>query len=173
MGLKNIKNGLGIRTWSLLAVCFLLFFHGEARAAEKITIGAVEEVILLPWNIRVPARIDTGAATSSLDVCEIKPLGKKEIQFRLPDRCGGHEIRMPVVAWRSIQSTEGKPNRRPVVEMEICLGSRKLRTQVTLNDRSQMEYPFLIGRRTLDGNYIVDVSRSNILPPRCSEGPPP
>ena len=151
-----------------------LFFTGETvNAGEKITIGGIEDVILLPWGIQVPARIDTGAATSSLDVCEIKKMGGKEIEFRLPERCGGNKVRMPVVAWRIIQSTEGKAERRPVVELELCLGSKRLRTQVTLNDRSRMEYPLLIGRRALEENFIVDVSRSKILPPRCPEGSTP
>ncbi len=171
--MKHLKNSAGILIGNLLLACFLLLPPGETKATEKIVLGTVEKVILLPWGIQVPARIDTGAATSSLDVCDIKTLSKKEVQFKLPDRCGGHEIRMPVIAWRSIQSTTGKSDRRPVVEIEICLGSRRFRTQVTLNDRSQMEYPLLIGRRTLEGNYLVDVSRSNILPPHCSGGSPP
>jgi len=164
--------------WQMLMVrtllAFFIFFSGGMiHAGEKITIGAVEEVTLLPWGIQVTARIDTGAATSSLDVCEIKKTGRKEIEFRLPERCGGNKVHMPVVAWRIIQSPEGKAERRPVVEIELCLGSKRLLTQVTLNDRSRMEYPLLIGRRALEGNFIVDVSRSKTLPPRCPEGSTP
>jgi hypothetical protein len=156
-----------------LLAFFIFFSGGTIDAGEKITIGAVEEVILLPWGIQVPARIDTGAATSSLDVCEIKKTGRKEIEFRLPERCGGNQVRMPVVAWRIIQSTEGIAEHRPVVEIKLCLGSKQFRTQVTLNDRSKMEYPLLIGRRALEGNFIVDVSRSKIVPPHCSEDQSP
>ncbi len=156
-----------------LLAFFIFFFGGTIDAEEKITIGAVEEVILLPWGIQIPARIDTGAATSSLDVCEIKKTGVKEVEFRLPERCGGKKVHRPIVAWRIVQSTEGKAERRPVVEIELCLGSKRLLTQVTLNDRSRMEYPLLIGRRALEGNFMVDVSRSKILPPRCPEGSTP
>ena len=81
-------------------------------------------------------------------------------------------MRLPVVAWRTIKSTEGASERRPVVELEICLGPKQLRTQITLNDRSQLEYPVLIGRNTLDGNFIVDVSRSNVVSPHCQEVSP-
>jgi len=157
----------------VLLALFIFFPGGTIDAGEKITIGAIEEVILLPWGIQVPARIDTGAATSSLDVCEIKKTGGKEIEFRLPERCGGKKVHMPIVAWRVIQSTGGKAERRPVVEIELCLGSKRLLTQVTLNDRSQMEFPLLIGRRTLKENFIVDVSRSKTLPPCCPEGSTP
>jgi len=148
----------------------LLLMASTAVGAESMmTLGTVEEVILLPWKINIPARIDTGAATSSLDVCELKRLSHKEVEFKLPERCGGVKIRRPVISWRRVKSTEGNSERRPLVEVELCLGSRRLRTEVTLNDRSQMEFPLLIGRNTLEGHFVVDVSRSKTLPPSCPE----
>jgi hypothetical protein len=164
------------RLLSLIFLSILTFFlllEERVRAEEKIVIGAIENVILLPWGIMIPARIDTGAATSSLDVCELKRRDKKEVEFKLPKRCGGMRLRLPVIAWRIIQSSEGPPERRPVVEMEFCLGTKQLRTLVTLNDRSHMEFPLLVGRKTLEGNFIVDVSRTNTIPPNCPEAMSP
>ncbi len=44
-----------------LATLFLL--APEAVDAKgKIIIGSIEDVILFPWGVRLPARIDTGAA---------------------------------------------------------------------------------------------------------------
>jgi len=157
---------------SMLGI-LLLTASTTVGAEPMMTLGAVEEVILLPWKVRIPARIDTGAATSSLDVCDLKRLSRKQVEFKLPDRCGGHKIRMPVIDWRTIRSTEGSTERRPVVEMELCLGPKRLRTEVTLNDRSLMEFSFLIGRKTLEGNFVVDVSRSKILSTTCPEDPSP
>ena len=51
------------------------------NAADRVTIGLVEEVILLPWGVKMPARIDTGAATSSLDVRDLT-VKKKVAEFR-------------------------------------------------------------------------------------------
>jgi hypothetical protein len=147
----------------LLAVS--LIFAPELAAAEKMTIGAVEEVMLLPWGVQFPARVDTGAATSSIDVCEISVKGK-EVHFTLAGRCGGHRLILPLVEMRRIQTSEGS-DERPVVEMELCIGSRSIRTPVTLNDRSRLEFPFLVGRNILEGNFIVDVSRSRTVPPTC------
>ena len=70
----------------LLALLFLL--TPEVAGAEKrITIGTVEEVILLPWNIKLPARIDTGAAKTSLDARNLKIDGNMA-EFRLPEESG-------------------------------------------------------------------------------------
>ncbi len=67
------------------------------EAGEKITVGLVEEVILLPWGVKLPARIDTGAAVSSLDARDIVIKGNT-VDFRLPEKYGGLQISLPVVA---------------------------------------------------------------------------
>ena len=57
-------------------------------AKEKIRIGTVENVVLLPWGVELPARIDTGAATSSLDARNLTIKGQMA-EFNLPQRYGG------------------------------------------------------------------------------------
>lgn len=151
---------------ALLSTVLLCMTSMTAEPAEKIMVGAVEEIILLPWGVKIPARIDTGATTSSLDVCDIKVEGKY-VTFSLADRCGGHKVRRLLLDWKEVHTSEGNEN-RPVVMMEICLGPKIINTHVTLNDRSKMEYPFLVGRRTLRGKFVVDVSSKNIMPPRCA-----
>jgi hypothetical protein len=158
-----------LRNSLVLASALLLLSPGTGRTEEKIILGGVEEVFFVPWRITLPARVDTGAASSSLDVCEMK-VRLREVRFRLPDRCGGVQVTLPLVARRHIKATEGETERRPVVEIEICLGGRHVRTQFTLNDRSKMRYPVLIGRRTLDGGFLVDTSLQNTRPPLCLEG---
>ncbi len=149
----------------LTVVAVLCLFAMPIAAAEKKAIGAVEDIVIFPWGLTLAARIDTGAATSSLDVCDFKVVGKY-VTFTLADRCGGHKIRRPLLGTKTIHTSDGS-GQRPIVMMEICLGSTLIKTRVTLNDRSKMEYPVLIGRRTLRGKYIVDVSSKNLLPPTC------
>jgi hypothetical protein len=61
--------------------------------------------------------------------------------------------------------------KRPVVEISICLGSKHFPTLVTLKDRSEMMYPFLVGRSALKGGYVVDASRSRAAQPTCPSIP--
>jgi hypothetical protein len=158
--------GLMVLALGMWFVIFPGLVRDDANAAEKIVVGTVEDVILFPWGVKVPARIDTGAAVSSLDVCEYSVDGQF-VTFNLADRCGGHEIRLPLAGWKEVHSAEGS-DRRPVVKIAICLGSKRITTSVTLTDRSHMEYPFLVGRRTLKKDFIVDVGRTRIAPPSCS-----
>jgi len=131
----------------------------------KILVGEVEDVILLPWAILLPARIDTGATLSALDARDLNVknnvadfmLGKNYREFRL---------HLPIVKWLQVRTAVGTEN-RPVVEIGICLGPKLVHTLVTLSDRSQMIYPFLVGHNVLNGNFMVDTSRSKALEPSC------
>ena len=148
---------------------FFLFIPGMVGAEEKVVIGGVEDVILLPWRLKLPARIDTGAAKSSLDAQELR-VQDDLVEFKLPRKYGGMQFRLPVVEWRHIRTPEGL-ERRPVVELEICLGSKRFRTQVNLADRSMVKYPLILGRNFLKENFVVDVQRRRMTRPICPDIP--
>ena len=135
---------------------------------KKITVGVVEEIILMPWGVRLPARIDTGAAMSSLDARDIVIKGDT-VEFKLPKKYGGKQLSLPIASWRTVRTSEAR-ERRPVVFLEFCLGSKLVRTQVNLNDRSGVKYPFLVGRNALQKDFVVDCNKERCAPPTCPEG---
>jgi len=139
--------------------------HSEAA---KITLGVVEDVILTPWGISFPARIDTGADLSSLDARDIV-VRQDVAEFRLGALYGRQRLQLPIVEWGHVQTSMGI-EKRPIVEISICLGSKLLRTLATLKDRSAMAYPFLVGRSALSGSFLVDTSRSRAAQPNCPAG---
>ena len=155
----------------LLVLC-VQAIEGSAMAEtkEKITVGAVEEAVLLPWKIKLPARIDTGATCSSLDARDVRIAGGM-IEFRLPEKYGGTLLRLPVKGRRNIRSA-GSRMKRALVEIEICIGTKRILTAVNLTERPKMEYPLLIGRNVLANDFIVDVSESYLLPLTCLTGTP-
>jgi len=153
---------------SILAPLFLLT-PGTIGAEEKIVIGAIEDVILLPWGVRLPARVDTGAAKSSLDAREIK-VRDDRVEFKLPKKYGDLQLRLPVVEWKHVRTPSGR-ERRPIVELEICLGSKRIHTKMNLTDRSMVKYPLILGRNFLKEDYVVDVKRRKTAPPICPDIP--
>jgi hypothetical protein len=161
-------SSVGLKFLLLLSVLFL-FVVGKGNAEEKITVGEVEDVILMPWGVRLPARIDTGAATSSLDARELK-IKNNMADFKLPKNYGGVQLHLPVTEWQKIRSADFK-EKRPVVEITFCLGPKLIHAQVTLNDRSTVRYPLIIGRNVLKDNFVVDCTHSNCLKPTCPEAP--
>jgi hypothetical protein len=140
----------------------VLYVSKPAWAEEKITVGRIEEVLLLPQGVKLPARIDTGAAICSLDARNLKISGNMT-QFKLPAPYGDLELRLPIVRWGHVRSTNTR-EKRPVVQLEIRLGPRLLHVEATLTDRSQFKYPLLVGRNALKKGFVVDVSKWNIAP---------
>jgi hypothetical protein len=139
-------------------------------AKEKIRIGTVENVALLPWGVELPARIDTGATTSSLDARNLTIRGRTA-EFNLPQQYGGRQISLPIVNWKTVKSA-GAKNRRPVVIVELCIGDRRIRTHVNLNDRSSVKYPLILGRNTLRHDFLVECSTTYCTKPSCPEVSP-
>ena len=138
------------------------------KKAEKIVIGEVEEVTLVPWGISLPARIDTGADMSALDARNVR-VWKNVADFKLGKLYGGLHLQLPIVEWRQVKTSVGTDT-RPVVEIGICLGPKFLRTHALLGDRSQMTYPFLVGRNVLKGRFIVDASNAKAVRTVCPPG---
>jgi len=141
-----------------------------AETKGKVTVGEAEDVVFLPWKIKLPARIDTGATCSSLDARDIRIDGGM-VEFRLPEKYGGTLLRLPVKGQRSVRSADGRM-RRALVDIEICIGTKRILTAVNLTDRSKMEYPLLIGRNVLTNDFIVDVSKSHLFSTTCLTGTP-
>ncbi len=154
-------------------ICFLMGSTGHAqvntpdKAQEKIFIGIVEDVIFLPWGVKLTARIDTGAATTSLHAQDLV-IKDNMAEFRMRGATDEPKVRLPVVDWRHVRSA-GARQRRPVVEMEICVGPKKLPIRVNLNDRSRMKYPVIVGRNVLKEGFAVDCQCAHILKPTCPE----
>lgn len=169
-----------ITSVSLAAVLFLMVpltsaigSPGEATTSndgvpdnhKKIMVGEVEDVLLVPWIITLAARIDTGATMSALDARDIT-VRNNVADFRLGKEYGDFRLQLPIVEWRQVRTAVGS-ERRPAVEIDICLGPKLIHTLATLSDRSQMTYPFLVGRDVLNGSFIVDTSRSKAAQPTC------
>ena len=138
------------------------------KKLEKIVLGEVEDVTLVPWGIVLPARIDTGADMSALDARNVR-VWKNVADFKLEKRYGDLHLQLPIVEWRQVKTSVGTDT-RPVVEIGICLGPKFLRTRALLGDRSQMTYPFLVGRNVLKGRFIVDASNAKAVRTVCPPG---
>ncbi len=108
--------------------------------------GSVEKVKLDVLKQTFDARVDTGAATSSLNAGDIQAFerdGKQWVKFHLVnDKVKEQEkrwIEAPVLRYVKIrQSTSDEMERRAVVELWIRVGKIHEKAQFTLADRSQM-----------------------------------
>ncbi len=159
-------------------ICILLLaIAGGAMPVEGApgvglpVIGGVEEVVLLPWGVRMRSRVDTGASVSSLDARSVRVRtvrGQKAVRFVLVgDDQRRADLDLPLSGLRRITTADGGIEKRPMVEMEVCIAGKRIGAEFTLNDRSRMEYRMLVGRNVLAGRFLVDVAAQFTAAPDC------
>ena len=111
----------------------------------------------------IPAKIDSGARTSSLHGSVIEQFDRDGEQFvRFSVNFGGldHLCEAVHVDLRGITSSNGEAQQRFVIKVPMIIGEKRFRAEVTLADRSQMKFPMLIGRSALRRRFTVDSGRS-------------
>lgn len=132
------------------------------KSDTKSIIGALENVRIVPPNVVMKARIDTGAKTTSIDARDITPFerdGKQWVRFVIMDKDKSHTIERKVVKTVQIKRHGAESQDRYVVKMRIILGNVSQLISVNLNDRDEYKYPVLIGRNFLRDFFMVDVAK--------------
>jgi hypothetical protein len=111
------------------------------------------------------AKIDTGARTSALHVDDLEVLavgedGRRDLLLHLR---GAHGEPLTAHAHQleriRVTDSGGHAEVRPVIETTLRLGRVEKTVRVTLTDRSGMLFPMIIGRKALEGDFVVDVAR--------------
>lgn len=143
---------------SILALLSLLAL--PVMAAEPTLYGRYEYIGVPEIGETLQAKMDTGALTASLSAKDIelfKRDGENWVRFRLAtkgasDKVYEHKVaRISKIKTRSEEDDEdvADPSKRPVVDLELCLGKVKRTVEVNLTDRSSFNYPLLIGAKAL------------------------
>ena len=131
-------------------------------------VGSVEWALVGKDGVRAKARIDTGAKTSSIHaekVQEFERDGKPWVRFEFDGESGATPVKMerPVERRVRIKRHDDSSQRRYVVKLLMRLGELQEQVEVSLNDRTDFDYPVLIGRNFLTDNAVVDVSRQFVI----------
>ncbi|WP_331233221.1 RimK family alpha-L-glutamate ligase [Natronorarus salvus] len=111
---------------------------------EVVTIGYTEEVMVsgTSGSETVLAKSDTGASRTSIDTGLAAKIGAGPIKSITRVRSG------------SMKSSKS----RPVVDLVVGVGGNQHTVTASIEDRSHMDYPLLLGRDILK-HYRVDVRR--------------
>jgi len=126
----------------------------------KTVIGSEEFVSFPELGVdKIRARVDTGAAISSLGVKWIKE-EEGMVSCLLPNK---KVVVFDSFEKKTIKSSFGHTEERYVVKILINVLGRKVRTNFTLANRSKMKFPILLGRKLLKGKFMVDVDLKNQL----------
>ncbi|WP_417545481.1 ATP-dependent zinc protease [Marinobacter sp.] len=157
----------------------------ENQASVPETLGFVEWVVMNDTGLRLKARLDTGAKTSSLHAVNVEGFKKddqKWVKFQIP--LADHkdqpsegdidheeiilELERPVERTVLIKRKGAPSQRRYVVIMDFCISGTSHKTQFSLTDRGNFSYPVLLGRRFMrDDNILIDSADSFIATKEC------
>lgn len=131
-------------------------------AAEPTLYGRYEYIGVPEIGEVLKGKMDTGALTASLSAKDIelfKRDGEDWVRFRLAtkdatDKVYEHKVaRISRIKGRLDGDDEEEPAdpaKRPVVNLELCLGNAKRTVEVNLVDRSHFNYPLLIGAKACE-----------------------
>lgn len=155
-----------LKTFVALAGFVILLTASAQLPKEKLLIGRVEWVELPDLKLKLRARIDTGAKTTSFHAYGIEEQqrdGVLWIKFFTRDDAGKElEVSRKVESMQKVANATGPTTKRYVIRERVKLGSVVREVALNLNDRDKMSYKFLVGRNFLLGHFTVDVARSHV-----------
>ena len=166
---NNATTGFLSNLISSLIIILIL----SPAAYSKEVIGWVENVGVTPSNVIVKAKIDTGANSSSLHCDCINKFirdGESWVSFMLTD-VDGKQVTVEKKLLRKVKVKRhfGDAQRRDVIRLGVCIGSHYEETDVSLVDRTGLNYSMLIGRKFLSEKFLVDPSATFASSPNCRD----
>lgn len=137
-------------------------------STELPIVGRLEKVHFNEFNPDgedVIAKIDTGADTGALHVIYEKLVtddeGKQWLEYQAIDETH-NIIRTDKFERVTVVSSNGTDQDRYKIHTTLILRGQEYDIDLTLADRSEMTYEVIIGRKFLEGRFLVDVSQENI-----------
>lgn len=142
----------------------------SSRKNQLDIIGATEHIDLGDYK-NIPAKIDTGADSSSIWASHIRVNKDGVLLFRLFDKQSpfytGRVFKRTDFKAAIVRDASGREHIRYRTHFKINLNGRQINALFYLADRSNNNFPVLIGRRTIVGKFFVDVSKKHIkIPPK-------
>jgi hypothetical protein len=170
--MKNLSWIIKVIFLVLLFLCDAPVFSEVAPSNKDLLVaGWIENVSIFPGNLKIKAKLDTGAKNSSLNAKDIKEFerdGEKWVGFKLKNWKGRTEkFEARVIRTATIKQHETESVTRPVIRLGICLGNIYKEVEVNLQDRSKFNYQMLIGRSYLRKSILIDSSVTFTIQPDC------
>jgi hypothetical protein len=138
------------------------------KTENERTIIGWREWVSLP-GLAIPAvkvKIDTGARTSALHAFDMEVFeaeGKQKLRFRvrpLRKKKLSLDCVSEIKARRMVTDSGGHREWRYVIHTSISLGSIRWPIEITLTDRDPMRFRMLLGRKAIQGRFLVDPAQS-------------
>lgn len=131
---------------------------------DKVVIGWREWIDLPDWGLRLKAKIDTGAKSSSLDVVSVKRV-ENDIHYTVRlSRKKSHtlDVVSPLHRMTTVKSSNGQRQERYFVLLPIVLAGIRKNIEVSLACRKNMLHRMLLGREALQEHFLIDAGADHL-----------
>lgn len=136
---------------------------------QKAIIGSNTLIDIVGIVKGVPAKVDTGADSSAIWATDISVNEDGTLSFVLFGKKSPFYTGKVLVAKKytvaGVVSSSGHREIRYRVTLPVRINGRRVAVNFNLSNRSVHRFPVLIGKRTLSGKFLVDVSQSAIKVP--------
>lgn len=138
---------------------------------DQLTLGWREWASLPDLGIdRIKVKVDTGARTSALHAFSVEPFtqdGQEWVRFLLHPKQQNTTIikkcTAKVLTRKKVSDSGGHSEERYFIETTMCIGDVSFPAQLTLTNRDTMRFRMLLGRKAMEGRFVVDPSLSYCL----------
>ena len=137
---------------------------------KKITIGRKDKIDFPELGLEdIDVKVDTGAYTSSIHCHHIEEKehdGEAFIEFQLLDpsheQYNNKKFRVKNYVEKEIKNSFGISEKRFIITTNTRLFGKTYSIELSLSERGEMKFPVLLGRKLLNGNFIVDTAKYNL-----------
>lgn len=179
-GRLNRVKGLQIKTTDRGIRVGMNLFGGEIEEeieelSGKRVIGSIEKVKLIGKDgkeIEVEAKIDTGADSTSIDTELARELGFSTVLKAFEKKIAGRDVftelskeereklfsDIPDLADTTAVKSSHGTSYRPMFRIELVIDTLIVPAKVSVIDRAHLEYPVIIGRKSLR-KFLIDVNK--------------
>lgn len=137
---------------------------------KKKTLGWKDKIDFIDWGLEnLDIKIDTGARTSVIhckEIALIKKYRKNYVKFILLDdkhpQFSNQEFILPFHKEKKVKNSFGHEENRFIVKTTVKIYGKKHEIEISLRDRSNLEFPVLLGRSFIRKKYIIDVTKADL-----------
>jgi hypothetical protein len=138
--------------------------------------GWLQSIRLEPHRVRVTAKLDTGAKSSAIHATDVERFGRGGVErvrfslFKDHTEQDGAKLTydLPIEGEVRIKRSAGKPpEERITVRLTFCIDGEVMDAVFSLDNRSNFNYPVLLGREFLQDHFVVNSAKKFVYPYDC------
>jgi hypothetical protein len=141
--------------------------------------GWLQSIRLEPYGVRLTAKLDTGAKSSAIHAVDVEHFernGVDRVRFSLYQdhaKQSGTKLTydLPIEGSVRIKRNPGGPlDERLAVRLGFCIDGEAMEATFSLDDRSNLNYPVLLGREFLQDHFVVNAGKTFVFRYDCPSG---